>query len=173
MNLQELSQIGEFLGGLSVLLTLVYLAVQIRGNTKVVRSTGAQQTHDSMVELYRELAADAELNRIFRVGTQDMDLLSEDEIGRFIAFWSATLYTVQNWLYQRDNGVLDEMLVMTWLRGVASNFHANGFKLYWSERRFMFSDPLQDWVAEIMSKPPAHVGYATLGMVKKPDTSQL
>jgi hypothetical protein len=166
MDLNTLAQIGEFLGGLSVLLTLIYLAIQIRGNTKVVRSTGAQQTHDSMVELYRELAKDAELNRIFRVGTQDMTSLSEDEIGRVMAFWSATLYTVQNWLYQSDNGVLEETLVMTWLSGVASNFHAEGFKLYWGERKFMFSVPLQNWVEEIMSKPPAHGDYATLGMRK-------
>ena len=69
MNLQELSQIGEFLGGLSVLLTLVYLDLQIRGNTKAVRLAGAQQTHDPMLA-YRQLAEDSELNRIFRSGTR-------------------------------------------------------------------------------------------------------
>ena len=58
MTLLQLSQIGEFLGGLSVLLTLVYLAVQIRGNTRAVRSAGAQQTHDSMLQLYHHLAGD-------------------------------------------------------------------------------------------------------------------
>jgi hypothetical protein len=172
MTLQQLSQIGEFLGGLSVLLTLIYLAIQIRGNTKVVRSAGAQQTHDSMVELYRQLAGDAQLNRTFRVGTQDMGSLTEDEIGIFFAFWSATLFAVQNWLYQRDNGVLEEALVMTWLGGVASNFHADGFKVYWSKRKFMFSDVLQEWVEEIMSKPPAHSDYVTLGLGTKPSTSQ-
>jgi hypothetical protein len=31
MDLNTLAQIGEFLGGLSVLLTLIYLAIQIRG----------------------------------------------------------------------------------------------------------------------------------------------
>ena len=49
MDLQTLAQIGEFLGGLSVLLTLIYLAIQIRGNTKAVRSAGAQQTRLSNI----------------------------------------------------------------------------------------------------------------------------
>ena len=172
MDLQTLAQIGEFLGGLSVLLTLIYLAIQIRGNTKAVRSAGAQQTHDSMVELYRQLAGDTQLNRTFRVGTQDVESLTEDEIGIFFAFWSATLFTVQNWLYQRNNGVLEETLVMTWLGGVASNFHADGFKVYWSKRKFMYSEVLQEWVEEIMSKPPAHGDYAILSLETKPDTSQ-
>ena len=167
MNLQELSQIGEFLGGLSVLLTLVYLAVQIRGNTKVVRSTGAQQTHDTMIQLYGQLAGDAKLNRIFRNGTQNLDSLTEDETGQFYAFWSATLYVAQNWLYQKDRGVLDEELVATWLAGLSSNFHADGFKTYWSGRQYMFSDVLQNWVEDGMSKPVIHAGYATLGPAKK------
>jgi hypothetical protein len=165
MNLQELSQIGEFLGGLSVLLTLVYLAVQIRGNTKVVRSTGAQQTHDAMTQLYRQLAGDAELNRIFRIGTRNLDSLTEDETGRFYAFWSATLFVAQNWLYQKDRGVLDGELV-DWLSGVSSNFHADGFKTYWSGREYMFSSDLQKWVEEGMSKP-LNPGYATLGPALK------
>jgi len=172
MDLQTLAQIGEFLGGLSVLLTLIYLAIQIRSNTKAVRSAGAQQTHDSMVELYSQLAGDAQLNRAFRVGTQDLEALTEDEIGIFIAFWSGTLFAAQNWLYQRDNGVLEEALVMTWLGGVASNFHADGFKVYWSKRKFMFSDVLQEWVEEIMSKPSARGDYVTLGLGTKPDSSQ-
>jgi len=172
MNLQSLAQIGEFIGGLSVLITLVYLAIQIRGNTKAVRSAGAQQTHDSMLGLYCQLAGDAQLNRAFRVGTQNMESLSEDDIGTVFAFWSAVLYTAQNWLYQRKSGALDEELVMTWLAGIASSFHADGFKLYWSQRKFMFSEVLQDWVEEIMSKPLERSDYALLSLGKEPDTDK-
>jgi len=171
MDLQTLSQIGEFLGGLSVLLTLIYLAMQIRDNTKAVRSAGAQQTHDSMLKLYSQLAGDVQLNRAFRVGTRDIESLTEDEIGIFFAFWSATLFAAQNWLYQRNNGALEEALVMTWLGGVSQSFQSDGFKVYWSERKFMFSDVLQEWVEEIMSKPSAHRDYALLGLKTKPDKS--
>ena len=79
MTLQQMAQIGEFLGGLSVLLTLIYLAIQIRGNTKAVRSAGAQQTHDSMIQGYRQLAGDRELNRVFRIGTDNIDSLTNDD----------------------------------------------------------------------------------------------
>jgi hypothetical protein len=171
MTLEQLSQIGEFLGGLSVLLTLVYLAVQIRGNTRAVRSAGAQQTHDSMIQLYRQLAGDAELNRIFRVGTLDIDSLTEGETGVFVAEWSATLYIIQNWLYQRNSGVLDEELVMTWLAGVSTNFHENGFKTYWYGRKFMYSKVMQEWVDDMISRPPAHSGYAMMSLEKNPSAS--
>jgi hypothetical protein len=59
---------------------------------------------------------------------------------------------------------------MTWLAGIASSFHAEGFKSYWSQRKFMFSEVLQDWVEEIMSKPLERRDYALLGLGKKSDT---
>jgi hypothetical protein len=172
MELQQLAQVGEFLGGLSVLLTLIYLAIQIRGNTKAVRSAGAQQTHDTLIQAYRQLAGDAELNRIFRNGTRDINSLSEDETGQFYAVWSGVLYIAQNWLYQRDSGVLDEKLVMTFLTGMSNNFHADGFKAYWSERKHTFSDALQEWAEDAMSAPPARVGMTTLGPALKHQTPQ-
>ena len=37
MTLEELGNLGDFLGGIGVIVTLVYLAVQIRSNTQTVR----------------------------------------------------------------------------------------------------------------------------------------
>ena len=34
MNLETLAQLGEFAGGIGVILSLIYLAVQVRGNTR-------------------------------------------------------------------------------------------------------------------------------------------
>ena len=163
MELQELAQVGEFLGGLSVLLTLIYLAVQIRGNTKAVHSTAAQQTHDTLTQGYFELARDPKLNRLFRAGTKDLSSLSEDDTGQFFAFWSGTLYMAQNWLYQKNAAALDDQLWNTFLSGMASNFHSEGFQSYWSERKYTFSDELQEWVEGIIAEPPMHEGHVILG----------
>ena len=163
MDLQQLAQAGEFIGGLSVLLTLIYLAVQIRGNTRAVRSAAAQQTHDALTDGYYHLAHDPSLNRIFRMGTSDLSTISEDEVAQLFAFWSGTLYLCQNWLYQSDAGALDEDLMNSFLNGVSSNFHAEGFKQYWNSRRATFSPKLQEWVDGVMAKPKAHEGWTTLG----------
>ena len=44
MNLQDLASIGEFVGGLAVLVTLLYLALELRENTKTLK---ANSTTDS------------------------------------------------------------------------------------------------------------------------------
>jgi len=44
MNLDDLANLGQIIGAIGVMITLVYLAVQIRGNTKVAsaQANGAQ-----------------------------------------------------------------------------------------------------------------------------------
>jgi len=168
MGLQELAQIGEFLGGLSVLLTLIYLALQIRGNTKAVHSSAAQLTHDTLTQGYYELARNPQLNKVFRAGTRDLSTLSEDDVGQFFAFWSGTLYMAQNWLYQKNAGTLDDHLWSTFLSGMAANFHSAGFQSYWKERKYTFSHELQEWVEGIIAEPPTRAGHILLGISENP-----
>ena len=41
MTLTQLANIGEFVGGVAVLVTLVYLAVQVRANSRALQSAAA------------------------------------------------------------------------------------------------------------------------------------
>lgn len=164
MTLQQLAQIGEFLGGASVLVTLIYLAIQLKGNTKAVQSAAAQQTHETLIQGYFEIARNADLNRIFRVGTKDFSTINEDEAGQFFAFWSGIMYIAQNWIYQRDNGALDEKLVNSFLTGISSNFHSPGFGIFWSQRKNTFSQEMVDWVEGIRTKSPIRPGHVPFGV---------
>ena len=46
MTLANLANIGEFIGGIAVIVSLIYLALQIRHNTKTVRGSTLQQNTD-------------------------------------------------------------------------------------------------------------------------------
>ena len=50
MTLEDLGNLGEFLGAIGVIASLVYLAVQIRQNTRAVNSNTSQAITDSRVE---------------------------------------------------------------------------------------------------------------------------
>ena len=58
MTLQDLGAIGEFIGGIAVVITLVYLAVSIRQNTKSVRASTYQAILDSSSPNYARTFAE-------------------------------------------------------------------------------------------------------------------
>src|SRR5262245_58164029 len=71
MNLGDLANLGQIIGALAVVISLFYVAHQIRQNTNAVRSATAQSVHEHFANWYRLVAADAELSRIVVNGLKD------------------------------------------------------------------------------------------------------
>ena len=68
MDLTQLANLGEFIGGVAVLVTLIYLAVQVRQNTLSNRVSTLLEMSEASASLNDMLASDGELSRIFETG---------------------------------------------------------------------------------------------------------
>ena len=65
MTIQDLGSIGEFVAALATLATLVYLALQIRQNTRIVRSTAFQQVVDSFSQFSLAVGLNRDVSELF------------------------------------------------------------------------------------------------------------
>ena len=83
LDITTLAAWGEFIGGIAVVVSLLYLALQIRQNSRLLKvsTTGAVATSD--LEISKLLISDSELHRIYDEGLADRDALSETERRRF------------------------------------------------------------------------------------------
>ena len=52
MNLNDLANIGQVIGAIAVVISLIYVALQIRQNTNAVRSATAQSVHEHFASWY-------------------------------------------------------------------------------------------------------------------------
>lgn len=168
MSIEQLANIAEVFGLLLVAITLIFLTVQIRQNTKALRSSAASSAHEQVgTQIYRPLAMDHSLADIFVRGLDDPACLSGVETARFFAFWQNALFTMQNWFYQWQEGALDEAFWTSWSRIMINNAPTPGFRLFWEQRKYLFSDDFTNYCeAEIFSKQPAP-GYRPLGVAKE------
>ena len=96
MGLNDLANIGQVIGAIAVVISLIYVALQIRQNTNAVRSATAQTVHEHFAKWYHLVAADDELAQIVANGLRDYGSLSEKERVRFIAAFMAFLSYSQN-----------------------------------------------------------------------------
>jgi len=55
--IENLGNIGDFVGGIGVVVTLVYLATQIRQNTRAIRLASIQQVMGSSVSIHEAASA--------------------------------------------------------------------------------------------------------------------
>ena len=105
MNLNDLANLGQIIGALAVVISLFYVASQIRQNTNAVRSATAQTVHEHFAKWYHLVAADDELSQIVAKGLRDYESLSEKERVRFIATFMAFLSYSQNAFSEVARGI--------------------------------------------------------------------
>jgi hypothetical protein len=158
MNWEAVGAVAELLGALGVIISLVYLATQIRQNTRSVRMS----SHHGIVDQFNQtsLAAvqDPELIELITRGLTDPGSLSEGEQARFFLF-IMTLFRTYEELYQLDRkGLADHELWQARHRSMRTWLARPGVRAWWStDWSEMFVDSFRTMVdKEIRSlEPPA------------------
>ena len=155
MNLNDLANIGQVIGAIAVVISLIYVALQIRQNTNAVRSATAQTVHEHFAKWYHLMAADAELSRIAANGLRDYSSLSEQERVRFVAAFMSFLSYSQNAFLKWREGLLASPLWLGWELVIMNLVCAPGGKAFWKDRAYMFGDEFRRYIEdEVMKKQP-------------------
>jgi hypothetical protein len=122
MSVQDWGAIGELLGAVAVVLTLIYLAKQIRLNTRAMeenRRLALAQTYQIRSDALQEMmvrAADSDhigpiIIKLTQLGYPEnvasLDLLTPEERGRFRQWQIAQVTHWDNMYFQYQQGYLD------------------------------------------------------------------
>ena len=92
MTLEDLGNLGDFVGGLAVIATLLYLAVQVRQNTRILR-TSAEQTADPIAAI-ANIAQSPENAAVYHRGLADPSELSDEERTHFYLMMASSFYVL-------------------------------------------------------------------------------
>ncbi len=146
MTLQDLGSIGEFVAAIATLVTLVYLALQIRHNTRSVRTSAFQEASRDLAESIDHISRDPELCRIYLAGAKDFESLSREERLRFSIYFTGVMRRYENLLHQTREGMIDRA---DW-EGVRETgrqtFSQPGVMAWWKRSRSLFNAELRDFV---------------------------
>ena len=99
MNWDAIGAIGETIGAIAVIATLIYLASQIRQLKQQNAQATMQHVADSMNKFMDSLASEANASLVVK-GKESYEHLSEAEKLRFFAIYARFLNTVFTWYVQ-------------------------------------------------------------------------
>ncbi len=147
MNWEAIGAVGELLGALGVIVTLGYLAVQIRQNTRTVRAATAQAIQTAMNEAHAHVKQDSAAARIYRLGLSEPPKLDEDEQVQF----SMTMYSIfaqfENIFYQLQQGTLDSAIFERHALAMEFYLRTPGGADWWESWKGRFSEDFVSYVA--------------------------
>ena len=107
MDLATLSVVAQVVSAIGVVFSLIYLAAQIRQNTRAVRNSTHHALTVTRLDYIALVAQNPDLSRILRIGMQDLALLNEDERQRFHLIMYYLFSAGENFYYQNRQGQLD------------------------------------------------------------------
>ena len=113
MSIQDLGAIGDFVGSIGVIVTLIYLAIQIRANTRATRgSAGFDATH-SWANLNETLSGQSDEYLepfVSLIQNTDLSQLTDVQYLRYVLFMRAMFQKLEGQYYLFKYGLLEPAL---------------------------------------------------------------
>ncbi|MFT5452772.1 MAG: hypothetical protein ACI9N9_002270 [Enterobacterales bacterium] len=136
MTLEDIGNIGDLIAGIVTIVTLGYIALQIKLNTKSVRASTAQ----ALIDGERATAAlIAQHSNVYRRGNASYGELNEDEKVVYTQLIYVEIGEVWSAYDQHQNGLLTQ----TELNGYSNTWRAYmakpGFRFVWSEIKYEYT----------------------------------
>jgi len=147
MNWESIGAIGEIIGAVAVVVTLAYLAIQVRDSTLIARSATRQAIAETAMEHGRHLIDDRNLMTAL---LRDLRGQDQDDVdwARLMAHNYITMRHYENILYQHRAGMIEHD---EW-RGFRENLKAvlewKSMRQFWQNESHYYSDAFR---AEVLA----------------------
>ncbi len=107
MNWAAIGAVSDMLGAAAVVLSLIYVAAQVRHNTTALSRAASADAIAGIRNWNETLIGDPAMARIFSQGVEDMNALDEDGRTRFIILMLNFLKTFEDMHYQFSKGAME------------------------------------------------------------------
>lgn len=159
MDWSAVSAIASVLAALAVTITVVYLAIQMKENTRATRSQTYQLATSELAEMAGIIGTDKELARLFRVGMAAPEELDADEFAQFGYLGISLFRRFENVFFQYQSGMIDDDFWNGHRENILWFFHRPGMQAWWKDRKFAFSKSFRDFLDEStpgeLASPPS------------------
>jgi hypothetical protein len=146
VKLEIINALAQLIAAVGVIVSLFYLAVQIRQNTRSMRAMVVNSLAQSIADVIRPMAEDRELMRAFHVVVEDWQGATDDDRMRALPLFFSTFKLFENAWFQQRQGALDPQQWQGWDAYIRMYYHRPGVKVWWQLRRAAFAAGFRDYV---------------------------
>src|SRR6266496_2874440 len=131
MNWDAISAISQLIGSIAVVLSVLYLAVQVHRGTRVAKLATQDAAATAMRDVTKPFMENADLERIWRIGLEDLSALSVEERTRFFHAAYQFLKAFETIHFHHVYGMMDRDLFEGWHGLLRHYVFAPGMAQYW------------------------------------------
>ena len=161
MNWEAVSAIAEVVGVIAIVVSLIYVSIQIRQNTKVARAATRQAIADSTENLGNDLLNNGEIAEIF-VKHINGEELSAVESLRLQARCYRDMQHWENIYYQFDEGLVSPDQWLGFRKNLIALLGIAAYREYWDHEASHYSDNFRAEMTAIIDESNSASAKATI-----------
>ncbi len=157
MNWDAVGAIAELLGAIGVIISLAYLATQIRQNTRQIgehsrelRIAALDAIANSFSRFREPLIRDPELAALWIRGIADYQRLDEVDKVRLGRLLQELFFAHQNTWSRYCEGATTEESWLDHCQAIAANLSHPGIRTWWGETRSIYADEFENVIEELI-----------------------
>ncbi len=164
MSLSDLAYLGSFVNGVAVLISLIYLSLQVRQTKRNQQIAIRHSRASRIVELQMGLA-DPGVAKAWLHGSGHPADLTPTELNQYVSLCRALFFHFEDSFYQREEGLLNDDAFETVVAGVRFSVRSPGWRAAWKMARPNFGGRFRDFmdraVSESSAAPPVDLSLET------------
>jgi len=163
MTLEELNYLAEIIGGAAVVISLIYVAMQVRQNTQAVRLSTVHNVTEEFRDWNKDIAGNEGLAAIFLKGMQFPSEVEGIEKLRYNCFLYSIFSAYENAYVQQKAGALDLDEWNGIKQSITDFGKLPGMQSYWNERKHWYGENFRQFMDTQVMSVPGTEGYRAAG----------
>ena len=160
ITVAQLGNLGEFIGAIAVIASLIYVAAQIKQNTNATRMAAGQAHVDIWNDTASNLCLSSELASIWHQGLKGVSKLDDGARVQFFAQLGLIFRYYESSHIEWQEGALDDRLWEGLRTTLADQLSHPGALQWWEHRRHWFYDDFQVLVDDAIAQGGGRSMYA-------------
>ena len=146
MNWEAIGAVGEILGAIAVIGSLLFVGMQIRGNTRATQAAAAHNLTNTFNGVIRSITKDPEMSRIWVQQSTDISALSANDHQRLMVLCGMVLKSCEDVFQHHQLGQMSDEIWDGWQTLIMTTCSFAGVRHYWQHRRDFYSRSFQAFV---------------------------
>ncbi len=147
MKLEKYALFAEIVSAIAIVVTLIFLIVEVRGNTDAIRAQTAQATFETSVQSFYYPEGNVALSKAEEVGLAG---LTDEERAHAEALMAALINAYNNHYYQYRHGNLDADIQEAYRSRLGRLMSRQMWRDTWRSARDLYTEPFRVYVDEII-----------------------
>jgi hypothetical protein len=163
VNLQDWASIAEIVGGIAVIISLIYVGLQVNDSTSAIRSAAASDATTAMQSWYLEMGRNRQASDIWFNAMRSPEPLPANDEFQFLMSMHTAILGMQNSYLLSKEGTLDAEFREAVTTAIVAVKDLPGMERFWKQRKGFFHIGFAEYVDGLLARD----AIETLDIYKK------